>query len=305
MAPNSERNNSQEIDLTYLTKKMALWFDSIGYSIYKFFRFLLKNIIVLLVVIILGVLAGFFLDKNGANTYKHEIIVVPNFNSSTYLYNKVENINLVNSPIVSVELEPILNIYEFITEDWNNLEIAKYLSQNNIQIDKYSPNSEVEKLYRYHLMTITTTKFDKGGEIVDSLLNEFNKDPYFVDRQKIEIKNNQDLIVGLEDNVEKIDRILEKIGNITIASGDLNIEMYSELNNLISSKRAALIEINKNNILKLEQSSVIFPTSKSLNIKVDKFPRIILLPLLFFGLFLIISILIRFFRKYKKIDLNR
>lgn len=305
MASNSEQNSSQEIDLSYLTKKMSQFFDSIGFAIYKFFKFILKNIIVVSVVIILGIIAGYFLDQKQKDTYKHEIIVVPNFNSSTYLYNKIENIDLKGSSISSIELAPILNIYEFITEDWNNLEIAKYLSQNNIQIDKYSPNSDVEKLYRYHLMTITTKRFDKGGEIVDSLLNEFNKDPYYVERQKIEIKNNQDLIIGLEDNVAKIDRILEKIGSTTIASGDLNIEMYSELNNLISSKRAALLEINKKQILHLEESKVIFPTSKSLNIKVKTFPKIVLLPLLFFGMFLFVHVLIGFFKKYKKIESNR
>ena len=303
MGANTQNSNdSQEIDLSYLSKKTANFFDNLGYSFYKFFRFLLKNIIILSVLVVIGVLAGYFLDRQFTETYKQEILVVPNFNSNSYLYNKVENIDLKDSKIKSIKVEPVLDVYQFIKDEWGNLEVAKYLSENNIEFTKYQPNSDVEKMYRYHLMTIETKGLDKGGKTVDSLLNEFNKDPYYLERQKIEIENTKNLIADLEKSIINIEQILQKIGTVNTSTGELNIEMYAELNNLINSKKSAVIEINKYKIHQFEQSKIICPTSKMLNVKEKKVPKIILLPILLIGLFLIASLFIEFFKKYNRIE---
>ncbi|HUH34623.1 MAG TPA: hypothetical protein VL022_02205 [Moheibacter sp.] len=296
-------HDSQEIDLSYLTKKTSLLLNNIGFSIFRFSRFLAKNIIVIAIIVLAGIAIGYFLDLKSENTYKHEVIVVPNFNSTSYLYNTIENIELGNSPITSVKIEPILNMYEFINDGWNNLEIAKYLSQNNIQINKYSPDSEIKDFYRYHLMTITTSKRDDKGEIIDSLLTVFNKEPYFSERQKIEVENTKSFVNNLKKSVESIDQILDKIGKSDVGSGDLNIEMYSELNNLISSKRSTLLDINKHEIHQLEEIKTIYPTSKITNIKVNKMSNTFLVPALLFGLFLFFSVIRLLFKKYNRAEL--
>ncbi len=298
------QREDQEIDLSYLSKKVNLLLDSFAYSIYKFIRFLMKNLIVVLVVILAGLAIGYFLDLKTESKYKHEVIVVPNFNSTSYLYNTIENIDLHGSPITSIEVKPILNMYEFINDERNNLEIAKYLSQNNIQINKYTADSEIKNFYRYHLITITTSVRDNQGKIVDSLLNEFNKDPYFSERQKVEVEGTENFIVGLKKSSENIDQILDKIGKSDVVSGDFNIEMYSELNNLIYSKRATLLDINKYEIYRLEEKSTIYPTSKIINIKDKSLSKTILIPVLLFGLFLFVSLLISFYKKYKRIELK-
>jgi len=298
-------NESQEIDLSYLSKKTASLFDHIGFSLFRFFKFLLKNAIVLSILIVVGAVVGYFLDKNSDDLYKSEIIVVPNFNSNSYLYNKVKNLELKNTPITSVKIEPILDIYQFIKDEWNNLEVAKYLSENNIQLNKFSPDSEVQKLYRYHLMTVVTKRKDVGGKIIDSLMNEFNKDKYFEERQKIEIENTKNLITELSNSLASVDQILGRIGTSGAASGEVSIEMYSELNNLISSRRSTILEINKNKILQLEQSKIIYPSSKMLNIKESVFPKTFVLPVVLIGLFLVFSLFKNFYEKYNKIENKR
>lgn len=295
----NDKSQSQEIDLNYLSKKAFSLFDYVGYLVFLFFRFLLKNAIVIIVLIVSGAIIGYFLDRNSDNLYKHEIIVVPNFGSNSYLYNTLKNLELGNTPIKSIEIEPILDVYQFIKEDWANLEIAKYLSENNIQFAKYEPESDVEKMYRYHLMTVVTSKRDDGGKIVDSLLNELNKDSYFLDRQKIEQENTKVLILGLQRNLESIDQILTKIGTPGTNS-DLNIEMYSEINNLINSKKPTAMDLNKFKIYQLEQTKVIYPASKMLNIKEGKIRKMILLPVLLVGIYLMGCIVLNFFKKYSR-----
>lgn len=304
MSANSEQNNTQEIDLSFLKKKTVGIFENIESSIYRFIKFLLKNSLIIIGIIVVGAVLGYFIDQKEGKSYKHEVVLVPNFGSSTYLYNKIDNLDLKGSPVSSVDIEPILDIYGFITSDWNNLEIAKYLSQNNIQINKYTPNSDVEKFYRYHLLTIKTKRKDEGGKIVDSLLTAFNNDPYFVERQKVEAENNKNLVKGLNENIVNIDKILEKFGEASIAKSDLNIEMNPDLNSLIINRKNTITDLNRLNLLELEQGKVIFPTSKLLNIKVKSFPKLISVPFALLGLFLIGVALRNFYRKQQKKELE-
>lgn len=305
MATNSEQNNPQEIDLSFFSKKASGVFESIEYSIYAIFKFLIKNWLLIGGIVLAGAILGYVLDQYSKKSYKHEVVVVPNYGSFTYLYNKIENLDLKDSPIQSVEIEPILDVYGFIMNDWNNLEIAKYLSQNNIQINKYTPNSDVEKFYRYHLITIKTNRKDEGGKLVDSLFQAFNSDPYFLERQKIELENKDILLKSLNKNLENIDKILEKYGDIQGDKSNLNIEMNPDLNALIVNRKNTTNDINRLSVLKLEEEQVIFPTSKLLNIKVKSFPKMLALPIVFFVLFLVGALLKGFFKRLKQKELGK
>lgn len=294
----SNTNSTQEIDLSYLSKKTVSLLDGLGYTIYRFIKFLLKNIWIILGILVLGGAIGYFLDNRGEEVYKHEVIVVPNFNSSSYLYNSIENMKFKDSKIIKAQVEPIIDIYQFIQERYQNLEIAKYMSENNIQVDKFTDKNAVEKLYRYHLLTLYTKGEDKSGKIIDSLLNKLNSDPYYLSRQKIEQNNLALSITEIEKSIESVNAILNKIGQVG-QTGDLNIEMYTELNNLINSKKSLVEDLNKIQIYQLEQSKIIFDAAKVMNIQDSSVPKMILLPVVLFVLFLIANMLFRLFSKYK------
>lgn len=294
----SNTNSTQEIDLSYLSKKTVSLLDGLGYTIYRFIKFLLKNIWIILGILVLGGAIGYFLDNRGEEVYKHEVIVVPNFNSSSYLYNSIENMKFKDSKIIKAQVEPIIDIYQFIQERYQNLEIAKYMSENNIQVDKFTDKNAVEKLYRYHLLTLYTKGEDKSGKIIDSLLNKFNSDPYYLSRQKIEQNNLALSFTEIEKSIESVNAILNKIGQVG-QTGDLNIEMYTELNNLINSKKSLVEDLKKIQIYQLEQSKIIFDAAKVMNIQDSSVPKMILLPVVLFVLFLIANMLFRLFSKYK------
>jgi hypothetical protein len=294
----SNTNSTQEIDLSYLSKKTANLFDNLGYSIYQFIKFLLKNIWIILGLVVVGAAIGYFLDNRSEEVYKHEVIVIPNFNSTSYLYNSIENMKFKDSKITNAQVAPIIDIYQFIQERYQNLEIAKYMSENNIQVDKFTDKNAVEKLYRYHLLTVYTKGEDKSGKIIDSLLNKLNSDPYYLSRQKIEQRNLQLTISELGKSIESVNTILNKIGQSS-SSGELNIEMYSELNNLINSKKSLVDDNNKAQVYQLEQSKIIYDSARVMNIKDSSVPKMIVLPILLFALFIVGNILFRLFNKYK------
>lgn len=300
MGVDTQNNHgSQEIDLSYLSKKTANFFDNIGYSLYRFFKFLIKNIIFLAIVLVVGAVAGFFLDKQRGEIYKQQVIVVPNFNSTSYLYNKIENAEFEDEPITKVEIEPIVDVYQFINESYNNLEIAKYLSENNLQLTKYEVDSDVEKFYKYHLMTIYTRGKDKDRNFVNSYLHSLNNNDYFTQLQKIEQVNLERNIHETDSTINEVNKIFQKLGSKSVQTTDLNIEMYSELNDLINGKKSLIRDLGKLKTQKLEQTEVIYAASVLPNIKANNIPMVILLPLVLFILFIIGAWMIRLAKKYK------
>ena len=92
---NTNSNQDQEIDLTQVLKKIGGFFDSIAMAIFKGILFVKKYILIFIVLFIVGAGLGYYLDYS-TKTYKHDIIVSPNFGSLDYLYNKV---NLIKSRI--------------------------------------------------------------------------------------------------------------------------------------------------------------------------------------------------------------
>ncbi|MGB3452317.1 MAG: hypothetical protein WBA59_00665 [Moheibacter sp.] len=302
MAENSEKSTSQEIDLFSIMKRIGNSFDRLGLSIYRFINFLIRNILIILGLIVVGFVIGYFIDNNKEPKYSHKIVVAPNFGSLENLYNEVDNMNLSKTPISSMEIEPIIDIYEFSKDRWSNGELLKTLYTNNYFIDKYKPGSNVERFYRYHLLTIVTNRKDIGNKIIDSLLNNFNKGEYFLERQKVERLNREKEITELESSVSLINGILEKLGSSEIPSSNLNVEMYSDLNSIIGSKKNIVEEISRSKVIQIEQSKTIFDVSRVTNIKENQISKKIQIPILLFVLFLFFSSFKRLFIRYHKID---
>src|SRR5690606_1171287 len=112
-----------------------------------------------------------FIDKYKSNSYRHEIIVVANFGSVNYLYEKIKGINLENTSIQEVQIKPITDIYAFIKERYQNLEMAKYMSDNSIKFENYQSNQYTENFHRYHVITLHSNELDDEGSIINKFMN--------------------------------------------------------------------------------------------------------------------------------------
>ncbi len=128
----AQQNSSEEVDLGYLLKKSNDIFKGFARAILKIIDFFKKHFIILIVIILIGFGFGLYKDYNEVKSYNNELIVIPNFGSVDYLYDKVE---ALNSKIASkdtiylkqilganysklnlIEIEPIVDLYNFISE---------------------------------------------------------------------------------------------------------------------------------------------------------------------------------------------
>ena len=176
----STNSQDQEIDLSQLSKKIGGFFQKIIDSFFDFFLFIKRNIIIVGILFILGIVLGYILDRK-ANEYNHEIVVLPNFGSVDYLYSKI---NLINSKrkegdtlflksigikepnkLGLVEVEPIIDVYRFIQERESNFDLIKLMAEDG-DIDKIIKNETTAKNYTFHLIKIKTKKALKKAFII-------------------------------------------------------------------------------------------------------------------------------------------
>lgn len=299
MAANPENSSDQEIDVFSMFNKIGQLIDNIGFSLFKFVRFLLKNIIIIILIVIIGGVAGYFCDKY-KETYVHEVVLVPNFNSIGYLYSRIDNYNIENTTIKSIRIEPVIDVYNFIYDQPNNLEIAKFFSDNDINLTKMKSNSNVEKYYRYHILTVKTTEVDKNGKTVNRILKDLNNEPYFKERMSLEHENTSRYIDILNSSIKEVDNILGNMAATSNPSAENIIQTYTDIDRLVTSKRIMGTELSKYKIHQMEETKVIYDASKVLNMKDKKIPKMILFPVLLLILFLGSAFAIRNYKKYNQ-----
>lgn len=300
-------STNQEIDLNYLYQSLLHFVDAIGYSIYRIFRFLWNNWIITFSLLLLGFGLGYYFYSTDPKAYKQEVIVVPNFHSTSYLYAKIDNFNKSYkdpatglSHISSIQVEPIVDVFQFVSDSKQNLEIAKYMSENTIEVNKFKKDSDIEKLYKYHKLTYYTDVEDTDLKIYQNLMHYLNNDTYLKERQTIETAETQTKLQEHIASVENINNVFKKLGNVSENAKDLNVEMYSQINDLMLTKKDLLNEITKVKVEIIEQTKIIYDASKNLNTQNKNVLKIILFPVLFIFLFLLFAYVMKQAKRYQK-----
>src|SRR5690554_409572 len=301
MNPKHTNSSQQEIDLYFIWKNFIGFIDKIILLFVRAIRFLIRNIFVILAILIIGAGIGYFIDSKKGTIYKHEVMLAPNFGSSTFLYEKVKNMSFEeDSNIINIHIEPIIDIYDFLSSTPSTLKIAEFMSENNVNILTHKHGNQTEKIYRYHLLTFFTDQKDIDGKIIDGFLSELNKEEYFLERQKIEQENTTREIQESLTSIQNINAIFNRLSNPsqTAEKRDLNIEMYFEINGLLYSKQTTIEKLNKLKVFQLEQTKIFYDVSKTSNIKTSSISTMVTLPLLFIFLYVLVISIIKIYRRY-------
>ena len=299
MNNNQPHNQSQEIDLSIIQKSIVSFFGGIEKAIYSVLRFVLRNVILLAILFGLGLAIGYYLDHKKFNSYKHEVIIIPNIENKSYLYKAVENFEFMpkDATIVRVSVEPLIDVNQFVSNG-NGLEIAKYLSENNIQIDHHKKGNQTELMYKYHLITIYTSVPDTDGSIVSSYIKNLANDDFFVDNFNVNKENINFQLREYQESVHDINNIFKKLGDAT-ATSEIKIGIDSQSDDMLLAKKNLIADINRLKHRQVEEKDVIHEVSRFSNIQNTSVLFTFGIPFLLIGLFLIIVWLRRIHKKYQ------
>lgn len=293
---NTENNVNQEIDLVYLFRKIGDFFKNIQFGIYRFISFSIKKIIWIAGIIILGVGLGYFAQNSRPQTYKHVAVVATNFDTAELLYEMVNQSSIAN--IEKVEVSPRIDLFNLAVEDEKNLRTLEFLNKAGMNLTKYKKGSKEEKLYRYHELKIYTKGRDEQQKVIEAYLDPINKNPYYINRQKVEYKNNLAKRDELLKSIEGINKIFNQFDVQKTAQVEVN--SFDKMDELVKSKNLLLKQLNQLDVELTEQSKAVYPTISVYNLSEGKYSLMVTYPLIGLLLFYILSWFYNWYISIKK-----
>jgi hypothetical protein len=299
-----------EIDLSFIFKGIGNFFKSIIKNILLIFVFFYKHKFVLLILLVAGLVVGYFWESNKKDVYQNNFIILTGYGSADYLYNKVEALNrkieLKDSiflksifdkeyeDIDRIEIEPINNIYNFISEEQSNTKVFELLSEDE-DMEEFILKPVNGRNYPYHTLNIYVKGENIHENICEDLFNHINNNVYFKKAKEVELEN---AIIQIEQNKESIQQInnliesASKRANSENTKGLVSIEDNNVLDLLLRRKRELLFAekdlkkqlANQQNIVEIVDANYKLNFDKTL-LKKDKK---IILPFLFIILYSLI-----------------
>lgn len=284
---NSPQNNdSQEIDLSQISRKIAGFFDGIIFNIFRTIFFLKRNIILVGILLVIGVGLGYFMDKK-LKSYDNQIMVMPNFESTDYLYSKVALLNSkikegdtvflksivgVKNPkkIGLIEINPITDVYKFIKDKDINFEMIKLMAEDG-DIKKIIQENTTSKNYPFHLITFSTSEATSFDKTVNPILNYLNQSDYYAKIQKEYLNNVRIKMIENDSIITQINGFLNSFSNTVNASQKSDKLVYynenSQLNDVIKTKDQLVYEQGLHRLELVNLDKIIKDSSVTINSK--------------------------------------
>ncbi|OQD44254.1 hypothetical protein BUL40_01480 [Croceivirga radicis] len=347
MLEHHNNSNTDEIDLGQLFQLIGRAFQKLYNFIGNIFKgffnliillllFIQRNFIILLASLVIGAIAGYFIDKYKTEKFISRMVVEPNFNSVQQLYNNIEFYNDLAKAEDSVALAEALKIT-----------IPEAGSIKSIFVDSYSDENQKIKLFdefvkeldtstikaiefesylqnfnsldaRFHQISLISTDNSVAKKAQQSIVKSISSNDYFKLQKQI-----NDINIKLQDSIitqqlSEVDSLQQLYKTILVKEAEkpmqgTNINLAE--NGQSQNKELALVkerEILKRNLVALNQerankSSILNVISDFPNrgVKVKGFWNSykFVLPLLLLGVILIVLALRdlnRFLRKYGK-----
>jgi uncharacterized membrane protein len=318
----SSNSQDQEIDLGQVFSKIGGFFSNLVDKLFDFLFFLIKNSVIIIILLVIGVGVGYFLDKT-SKTYNHEIIVSPNFGSVDYLYAKVNlleakkkendtvfisNLGIKNvKKLGKIEIEPIIDVYQFISNKPENFELIKLMAEDG-SLDKIIKDEVTSKNYPFHVIKFSTSKLITEADIINPLLDYFNDSEYY-NRIKNQYLDNTKIKMSANDSTTaQINTLLNDFSKASSGNQKSSSLVYynenNNLNDIIKTKDGLVSEqgdlrmrlINSDKVIK--EISV---TTNIINTKGTSGKLKLVLPILFVFMFL----LFHWFRGFYKNQLQK
>jgi hypothetical protein len=233
-------------------------------------------------------------------------VVIPNFGSNEYLYDKINLISLKLKEkdqafftkigiknikdFISIEIQHVNGIYNFINSESqkNNFELVKLMAEDG-DLDKIIEDKTTSKNYYLHSIKIKTAIAYNQKDLIDPLLNYLQQSEYFIKLQKIQQNNLEEKLVANKSLIAQIDQIVLSLSQNKIGSS-VSISENTGLSDLIQKKDNLILENQKLATNRLEFEKIIKDqdiVSNQMNTSGANNKLKFILPLLFVLLYLL------------------
>lgn len=319
MGKKKEKNpKNAEIDLLTIFGRIGDFFEWINTLLFRMIHFFVKNAIIVIVLLVLGAGIGLFLEKVSSR-FEQKIIVAPNFKSTDYLYSKIDflaskialkdtlflkSIGIQKpSGMVSITVEPVIDVYNLMNSDGKNMELLQLMAQNG-DLKSIVKETTTNKNYALHTIILNTVGVVSAQNTVEPLLKYLNTSPYYDVYNRINSKNIQNSIKSKEATILQIDGILNQFSaaygkhpnneKLVYYNENLNLDGVIKTKDSISAEIGTLKIEQYNTDKTIKEKGIVLNTKNSKSLKGK---LIFILPMVFVGLFVLFSFFISFYKK--------
>ncbi|HEU4791458.1 MAG TPA: hypothetical protein VFS71_17355 [Flavobacterium sp.] len=314
----AQKENNPEIDLLTVFSRIGDFFEWINTLLFRIIHFFVKNAIIIAVLVVIGLVTGFFLEKVSSR-FEQKILIGPNFKSTDYLYSKIDflaskialrdtlflkSIGIEKpSGMISISIEPVVDVYNLMNKDGKNMELLQLMAQNG-DLKSIVKETTTSKNYTLHTIILNTVGVISSENTIEPLLKYLNTSTYYEAYKKINFQNIQNKIKSKEATILQIDGILNQFsgayGNhpnnekLVYYNQNLNIDA------IIRTKDSLSAQIGTLKIEQYNTDKAIKEKGMVLNIKGNKTFKgklVFILPLVFVILFIFFSFFISFYKK--------
>lgn len=314
---------SDEIDLRQLLKMVGRGLEHLFRGFLRLFLYLKTNMLWLLSLILLGLIIGIILNSTVDKKLKIEVIVKPNFESKDYLYDAIEEIqanivtkdtqalnrmgiNIANLRGFEVKIEPIekeKENREDLQEDNDYLEILQNFKEQEF-VSEVIKSEILDKTVLTHRIIFLHKNPFNGQQVVAKILDYINSNPYFSEVRQVSVNNAEDRIDRNRELIGQIDNLInnytQKLGQSRDGTGGqertlfLTAEEPLDIAGLFGFKNGLIKQIGDKQIELVQQKEAIKivnfgETQEVKNQFLNQ--SLILLPLVFVGLFFLWALL--------------
>ncbi len=307
----NQKPNDDEIDLGVVFGEIKRLFISFLKAFFSIFIFIYKHKFVLIVLLVSGIIAGYFWDKVSKPDYKSNLTLVTNYSSTDYLYSKIEALESKIKQedsiylqqvfgqhydlVKNVKVEPILDIYKFIAQSEINKEIFELLLDEQDNVDEFLESPINSYNYPYHKVNFIIKGQNHHELISNQFISYINDNKYFNDIKEILVENYEQQLIQNKEVIKQIDNIIESVNqdqNTLIENLKVSVGEDEMINDLLQKKKDLLINNgqlktqiqNQQNIIKTVDSNYALEDKEKITKKDKKY----LLPLLLVGLYMLI-----------------
>lgn len=326
--------NNDEIDIFYLFKKFNELLLKGVVLFFRAFNFILRNWIIVLVLLILGLVFAFFTSKEDNTPKKSQMLLRVNFDMADYVFNSVDLLNDKieekdslflkekglwdeNSIVMEAEIKPIVNFYDIIEKYTNE----KTPSDRSLDIlvrnlefeDDLTVAKTFNSQYKYYDIDLKLSP-KASYESLENFEKYLNSNKLLISLRDRIIESLKNRLVNNDTMIKQMDRVIESYNTYNPLKSNPN-QLYVEKDLNIHQVFVSKLELTKENeelkkeILLSKDVAVVINQPYLAKKKVGLFGHpMVMFPLGFVFIFLLISFFIHSFKSLRnkaEVEMNK
>ena len=314
---------NDELDIIVLIEKIKLALLSILLQIFRSTKTFLMGWKQLLLIVLAGVLLGYFqTDNDQPNAKEATLLVKINFDAGNYVYDAVDLINLkilsedtefftqefklnADEQLDEVSISPVIDIKDIMAKEINANEI-RALFENLEYEDGFSVTEGFKSDYDYHFINVVVSG-NSTISTVNKIVDYFNNNPLFTELKERNIQRISSIISDNEQTIKQIDKLLDyytsenktKTTQLYIDNKDLRPNELIKTKVSLQNENQELKKENlttKETVMAINEANILIENTSLFSNKMVYYP------LLFLFIYIVFSVLIGLYSYLDKLD---